>query len=354
MQQQYNIDSSILNPVFFDSLEDLQNDHMVIDGQIDYQALLGNIKDLDDLLSLINLGMNDERFRCNLDFSRLIALREPLTELRNLIGMSEVKRQIIYQVLFYSQHLHETHNDMLHTVIKGAPGCGKTTLAKIIGQIYLKLGILKTDKFVVAKRADLIGKYLGHTAVQTQKVLESALGGVIFIDETYSLGNKEQRDSFSKECIDTINQFLSERKGEIVCIIAGYEKDLKECFFAYNQGLERRFPWVYTIPKYNAKEIRQIFMKQVYDDEWSFWNPNGPPLDFFQQNLEYFPYCGGDTETLYYKCKLVHGKRVFSLTWDHKKKLTMEDIQDAFDIFKTSNQLADERKHWESIRHMYT
>ena len=351
--QQSDIDPSILNPVFFDSLEDLQNDDIMIEGEINYQELLKNVKDLDDLLSLINIGMNDDRVRSNLDFARLIELRDPLNELRGLIGMSEVKKQIIYQVLFYSQHLHETHNDMLHTVIKGAPGCGKTTLAKIIGQIYLKLGILTSDKFVTAKRSELIGKYLGHTAVQTQKVLESALGGVLFIDETYSLGNKEQRDSFSKECIDTINQFLSEHKGEMVCIIAGYEKDLRDCFFSYNQGLERRFPWVYTIPKYNATEIRQIFMKQVYDDGWMFWDQNGPPLDFFQQNLEYFPYCGGDTETLYYKCKLVHGKRVFPLSWEHKKKLTIEDIRDAFEIFKKSNQSADDRKHWESVRHMF-
>ena len=106
------------------------------------------------------------------------------------------------------------------------------------------MGVIKGNKrniygenkyeFKIVKRSDLIGKYLGHTAAKTQKVIDSCKGGVLFIDEAYSLGNPEGRDSFSKECIDTINQNLTENKANLLCIIAGYKDALDKCFFAYN------------------------------------------------------------------------------------------------------------------------
>ena len=97
-------------------------------------------------------------------------------------------------------------------LVKGEPGTGKTELGNILGKIYLAVGALKNDVFRVVKRSDLIAGYLGQTAIKTQKVIDQCTGGVLFIDEAYSLGNSEQRDSFSKECIDTLNQNLSEKK----------------------------------------------------------------------------------------------------------------------------------------------
>ena len=101
---------------------------------------------------------------------------------------------------------------MLHCVITGSPGCGKTTFIEIYAKILTKLGISKYGHIVKVKRSDLIGKYLGHTSVQTQNKINDAKGGILLIDEAYSLGNPEGRDSFSKECIDTLNQALSEDK----------------------------------------------------------------------------------------------------------------------------------------------
>ena len=145
--------------------------------------------------------------------------------------------------------------DMMHAVITGSPGCGKTTFIEILAKIYVKMGILKKGHIVKVRRDQLIGKYLGHTAVQTQERITEATGGILLIDEAYSLGNPEGRDSFAKECIDTLNQALSEKKKDFICIIAGYKDALDSSFFAYNEGLRRRFPFRYDIAKYSTANI---------------------------------------------------------------------------------------------------
>ena len=177
--------------------------------------------------------------------------------------MKLVKKNIIDHILFYLQKLDTGLNNMLHTVIQGPPGTGKTELAKKISKIYLAMGILKNDTFKIVKRGDLIGKYLGHTSIKTQKVIDSCSGGVMFIDEAYSLGNVEGRDIYSKECIDTINQNLTENKSKFICIIAGYKSDLEDCFFSVNKGLGRRFAIRYTIDGYGGDDLFQIFKKIV-------------------------------------------------------------------------------------------
>ena len=98
-------------------------------------------------------------------------------------------------------------------------------------------------KFKKVTRSDLIAGYLGQTALKTQEVIKECLGGVLFIDEAYALGNEQKKDSFAKECIDTLCEGLSDHKENLMVIIAGYEKELQSCFFDYNQGLESRFSW---------------------------------------------------------------------------------------------------------------
>ena len=118
----------------------------------------------------------------------------------------------------------------------------------------------KKNIFKIAKRSDLVGQYVGHTAIKTQKIINSAFGGVLFIDEAYSLGGD---DAFSKECINTINQNLSENGDKFICIIAGYPAEIERCFFSQNEGLKRRFPFKYNIEKYDSKELSQIFENKV-------------------------------------------------------------------------------------------
>ena len=186
-------------------------------------------------------------------------IKKPLINLKNMIGMNKLKNNIVDQILYFVQNLHKgkdkSHQDFMHTVIYGPPGTGKTETAKIMGSIFSNLGILKRKKFKKATRADLIAGYLGQTAIKTRDMIKECLGGVLFIDEAYALGNQEKRASFAKECIDTLCEGLSDHKEEIMVIIAGYEEELKNCFFSYNQGLDSRFTWRFSTDDYTYKEL---------------------------------------------------------------------------------------------------
>jgi len=294
-------------------------------------------KEINCIKDLIDLGnMYDSTKRYNIDLKILNKLVDPLTELNNMIGMETVKQDIVDYILFRIQNLDSSNQDMMHTVIQGPPGVGKTEVAKIIGKIYLAMGILKNEKFVKARRSDLIAGYLGQTAKTTQKIIDSAIGGVLFIDEVYSLGNVEKRDSFSKECIDTINENLTEKKTDFICIIAGYKDEIESCFFSYNSGLERRFPVRFTIEEYKPEELFLIFNKKVNDLGWII--DQSVKVDFFIENIESFKYFGGDIEVLFSRCKRAHSRRVFTSKESEKKIINCVDLQRGFQSFKAHRQ----------------
>jgi SpoVK/Ycf46/Vps4 family AAA+-type ATPase len=240
-------------------------------------------------------------------------LVENLKDLDSMIGMDKFKEQIINQILFFVQDMHDSQT-FLHTVITGPPGTGKTRAINILAKIYCKLGILGSDKVVKADRASLIGKWCGHTAIKTKEVLESAKGGVLVLDEVYSLGNKDNGDSFSKECIDTLNQYLSEHVDDFVCVIAGYKDLVQECFFAANPGLERRFPWRFAIDPYTPDELTQIFKTQINECGWKLESDVTDKFitDLIRINKECFSGNGGDTRNLIDRCKIINARRVFT------------------------------------------
>ena len=268
---------------------------------------INNITDLLSLLSDYPISVNAEY---NINIEKLSKIKEPLEKLHNMIGMTDIKNNILNQILFYVQNLHVSNNlDYKHTVIYGPPGTGKTEVAKIIGTIFSNLDILKKGTFKKVTRADLIAGYLGQTALKTRDVIQNNLGGVLLIDEAYALGNSEKRDSFSKECIDTLCEALSDHRDELMVIIAGYADELDTCFFSYNQGLKSRFPWVFKTDDYNSLDMKKIFEKKIID---SGWNIEGDlDLSFFENNMSNFKYYGRDMETLLSKTKIAHGRRVF-------------------------------------------
>jgi SpoVK/Ycf46/Vps4 family AAA+-type ATPase len=270
----------------------------------------------------------------NVDLERLKYSVDSLKKLNDLVGMDSIKKNIIDQVLFYSQNLNT--NEMMHICLTGPPGVGKTTVGKILAELYCSMGFLKTDKFKVVGRADLIAGYLGQTAIKTKKVLKDSLGGVLFIDEAYALGpGKGDDDSFSKECIDTINQFLTENTENFIMIIAGYREELDRCFFSVNPGLKRRFPWVYDITDYSLTNLKDIFIYQVKENNWDFEEKfNFAELDTIFNNKEYFKNNGGDCLVLFDKAKICHSRRVFGKRRKFKKYLNYTDIKLAFELIK--------------------
>jgi hypothetical protein len=295
--------------------------------------------------------INGKKYSINMEtLSKLVT---PLKKLKSMIGLDGVKNYIVDMILYYLQNFENKNNNMLHTVIEGPPGVGKTELGKILAEIYASMGVIPSNKFKLVKRSDLVGEYLGHTAPKTQKVIDEADGGVLFIDEAYSLGNEDKRDSFSKEAIDVINQNLSENKKKLIVIIAGYPDELEKCFFSYNPGLKRRFPFKFKIDGYNSDELKDIFIKKVNDAKWKINDDMTSNVlnEFFTKNKEEFPYYGGDIENLLLNCKFAHSRRVFGKHPKNKRKLNKTDLEIGFDRF-----VDNKKKHITGIpkyTHMY-
>jgi len=303
-----------------------------------------NINNIDDIIELEKHG---NKIYHNPKIIKLINIIPPLKKLQAMVGLVEVKSEIFNHILYFIQDLNK--DEMYHTVISGPPGVGKTELGKILGSIYLGLGILKSDKFRVVKRSELIGKYLGHTAAQTQEIIDDCKGGIMFIDEAYSLGNEEKRDSFSKECLDTINQNLTENRQEFMCIIAGYKDSLNKCFFSYNEGLKRRFPFWYDIKGYTPDELKEIFKRKVIKDNWLL--NSEVKSDFFKEKFEFF---GGDIDTFTFYCKMAYSKRIFNHSNQDNKKLSLEDLENGYKKFlENKDNLKDKKDDYKPPMGMY-
>lgn len=189
-------------------------------------------------------------------------LNKLLEEMDSLIGLEEVKKIIREYIAFIKvQQLREryqlkTSPVVMHMIFKGNPGTGKTTMARIIGKIFNEIGYLQGGELIEAERADLVGEYIGHTAQKTKKILERALGGVLFIDEAYSLARGGEKD-FGKESIDTIVKAMEDYKDKLIIILAGY-RDEMNFFLRTNPGLASRFAIQIDFPDYTIDELVQI------------------------------------------------------------------------------------------------
>jgi len=194
-----------------------------------------------------------------------ISVDEAMAELASMIGLAPVKEQIrsiaasIEAARMRALAGYATDKPMRHFVLLGPPGTGKTTVARVIAKIFYAFGLLDTPYVIEAQRADLVGEFLGATAIKTNELVDSAIGGVLFVDEAYSLVNEGdgQADRFGNEAVQALLKRAEDDREDLVIILAGYEKQM-ENFLASNPGLASRFATRVKFPSYTPAELLQI------------------------------------------------------------------------------------------------
>lgn len=185
-----------------------------------------------------------------------------IKELEGLIGLRQVK-SLVKEIFAFiqiqqkrSQAKLATEPIVLHMIFKGNPGTGKTTVARILARLMRELGVLSKGHLVEVERADLVGEYIGHTAQKTREHVKKALGGIMFIDEAYSLARGGEKD-FGKEAIDCLVKSMEDHKNDFILILAGYGLEMEQ-FLRTNPGLPSRFPIVVHFEDYSEHELMQI------------------------------------------------------------------------------------------------
>lgn len=202
-----------------------------------------------------------------------------LAQLDGLIGLEPVKRQMreLVQFCLLQQERRSlgltVQKAGLHMVFTGNPGTGKTTVARLVGELMKELGWLSKGQFTEVSRADLVGGYLGQTAIKTAEVLEEALGGVLFLDEAYMLApggdaGADDDDSFGQEALDTILAFMENHRDDLLVIVAGYHEEMLR-FIQANPGLHSRFTRFVEFPDYSAEELTRIFRQFAENETYS-------------------------------------------------------------------------------------
>lgn len=194
--------------------------------------------------------------------------KQSIESLNNLVGIQSVKTNI-KNILNLTQieAKRGSNTPIGHYIFSGNPGTGKTTVARILACCFRDLNLLTKGHLVEVRREDLVGEYQGHTAIKTKNILLKSLGGVLFIDEAYSLV-QSSNDMFGLEALNTIIPFMENYRDEFVLIIAGYDRDINS-FLNSNSGFKSRFNHTIKFDDYSDYELHQIFRRFAYNFSWS-------------------------------------------------------------------------------------
>jgi SpoVK/Ycf46/Vps4 family AAA+-type ATPase len=302
-----------------------------------------DITHISDLIELANQYSAKEGITyTNVNIHALHRIVPFLKQIDQMVALTTFKQTLVDQIIYYLQPNIDKKDDYKHTIISGPPGTGKTEIAKLLGSIFSNLGVFgdsHSPKFRKVTRSDLVAGYLGQTAIKTNDIVKSSLGGVLFIDEAYSLGNADKKDSYSKECIDSLCELLSVHKNDLMVIIAGYENELDDCFFSYNQGLKSRFAWKFVIDGYTAKELHEMFISKLVATNISYDLPN--MVQWFSKRMAHFTSFGRDIDTFISKIKIMYYRRIFC---KESTPITMDDINAGYAMMGPSIVIPNNNK----------
>ena len=275
------------------------------------------------------------------------SLQELLDELNALIGLNNVKEKvndlIVYQKVQKMRRENNLHSakSTLHLAFTGNPGTGKTTVARIVGRIYKKIGLLSKGHFVEVSRTDLIAGYQGQTALKVKKVIEKAKGGVLFIDEAYSITENDNSDSYGRECLTELTKALEDYRDDLVVIVAGYTEPMNK-FFDSNPGLKSRFNTFIEFEDYSSYELESILESICSKNDYALSDSAkkriSTYLDEAVQSKDKSFSNGRMARNLYDDLVMNHARRVVGIEHPGQKILSTIIEEDFLYTYKSSNR----------------
>lgn len=277
------------------------------------------------------------------DKTKDINLETLLIELNSLVGLKNVKNKVEDLISYQKIQKEREKNKLksikttLHLSFTGNPGTGKTTVARIIGKMYKEIGLLTKGHFLEASRTDLIAGYQGQTALKVKKLIENAKGGVLFIDEAYSITENSNSDSYGRECLTELTKALEDNREDLVVIVAGYTSLMKN-FFESNPGLKSRFNTFIEFEDYTSLELKEILISFCKNDEYELEKDTVMLLDKYFENLlknkeENFSNAR-TVRNFYNNLIMEHAKRVVKIENPTKEELFVIKKEDFINVVK--------------------
>ncbi|MCG9873149.1 MAG: AAA family ATPase [Leptospiraceae bacterium] len=262
------------------------------------------------------------------------SLKDLLQDVDNLVGIIDVKKEIHNLSSFVQAQLKRSSQGLkkgslnLHYVFKGNPGTGKTMVARLIAELYHHIGILKSDKLIETDRSGLVGEYLGQTSIKTNQIIDSAIGGVLFIDEAYSLTSSE-KDDYGQEAISILLKRMEDERGSFIVIVAGYPKEM-DIFISSNPGLKSRFSNEMIFSNYTPKELAEIFYFMVKKSDYELSVKLKNKIEGIFKKESSFPgFANARTaRNLLDRIVRIHGNRLLKIDKYTKKDLSTINEED--------------------------